>query len=98
MAFMEKQIFKGDGWIAVTDNGDVAIPDWDAPDVDALREKIGQVVWLGDLRGTLQDVVYVKSAWWGRYSAPGYLDCTDWQHDTNRRRLERTLRDYYGDE
>jgi len=47
---------------------------------------------------TLEDVVYIKSAWWGRYSAPGYLDCTDWQYDTNRRRLERTLRDYYGNE
>jgi DNA-directed RNA polymerase subunit RPC12/RpoP len=33
----------------------------------------------------------------GRYSAPGYMDCTDWNFDTNKRRLERTLRDLYGD-
>lgn len=32
----------------------------------------------------------------GRYSAPGYLDCTDWEFDINKRRLERTLRDLYG--
>lgn len=33
----------------------------------------------------------------GRYSAAGYMDCTDWHYDTNRRRLERELRDMYGD-
>lgn len=33
-----------------------------------------------------------------RYSAPGYLDCTDWTYGTNRRRLERETRDMYGEE
>ena len=33
----------------------------------------------------------------GRYSANGYMDCTDWSFDTNKRRLERELRDMYGD-
>lgn len=33
----------------------------------------------------------------GRYSAPGYLDCTDYEYDTNLRRLEKTLRDLYGE-
>ena len=32
-----------------------------------------------------------------RYSADGYLDCTDWEFDTSKRRLERTVRDLYGD-
>ena len=32
----------------------------------------------------------------GRYSMPGYLDCTPCEYDTNRRRLERTLRELYG--
>jgi hypothetical protein len=32
----------------------------------------------------------------GRYSAPGYMDCTDWHYDTNKRRLERELREMYG--
>lgn len=31
----------------------------------------------------------------GRYSAPGYLDCTDWNFDTSKRRLLKTLRDLY---
>lgn len=33
----------------------------------------------------------------GRYSADGYMDCTSWSYDTNRRRLKRDLRDMYGD-
>ena len=28
----------------------------------------------------------------GRLSAPGYLDCTDWEFETNLRRLEQSLR------
>lgn len=31
----------------------------------------------------------------GRYSAPGYMDCTDWEYGSNKRRLERELRDMY---
>ena len=31
----------------------------------------------------------------GRYSAPGYMDCTPWDYDTNLRRLLKTLRDMY---
>lgn len=34
----------------------------------------------------------------GRYSAPGYMDCTDWSFDTNLSSLRRTLRDYYGED
>ena len=30
-----------------------------------------------------------------RYSAPGYLDCTDWNYGTNLRRLEREVRSMY---
>lgn len=33
----------------------------------------------------------------GRYSASGYMDCTDWTFGTNKRKLERDLRDMYGD-
>ena len=33
----------------------------------------------------------------GRYSAPGYMDCTDWHYGKNLRQLKRELRDFYGD-
>lgn len=32
----------------------------------------------------------------GRYSAPGYLDCTDWIYNCNLRKLKRELRELYG--
>ena len=32
-----------------------------------------------------------------RYSADGYLDCTDWHYGTNRRALIRETREMYGD-
>jgi hypothetical protein len=32
-----------------------------------------------------------------RYSAPGYMDCTDYSYGTNRRKLEREVSDMYGD-
>lgn len=31
-----------------------------------------------------------------RYSADGYMDCTRWEFDTSKRRLQRTVRDLYG--
>jgi hypothetical protein len=33
----------------------------------------------------------------GRYSAPGYMDCTSWSYGKNKRVLERELRDMYGE-
>ena len=33
----------------------------------------------------------------GRYSAPGYMDCTPWGFDTDLDRLEADLDEYYGD-
>jgi NAD-dependent SIR2 family protein deacetylase len=33
----------------------------------------------------------------GRYSAPGYLDCTDWDYGRNLRNLKRHLKSMYGE-
>lgn len=32
-----------------------------------------------------------------RYSAPGYMDCTDWSFGKNKRALLREVREMYGD-
>ena len=32
----------------------------------------------------------------GRYSMPGFLDCTDWNYGRNKRALQRELREMYG--
>jgi hypothetical protein len=97
MPFMEKQVYQGDGWIAETDNGCVVIYDWNAPDVEALSARIGEKVWIGDHFGTLEGVSYVRG-YFGRMSAPGYLDCTPWEYSASRAELERLLSDLYGDE
>ena len=39
----------------------------------------------------------LRNQYAGRYSAPGYMDCTPWEYDTNVRRLERTLRQLYAE-
>lgn len=95
MSHMELQIYKGDGWIAETDDGDVVLYDWNAPDVDELRKQIGKKVFLGDIYGVLRSVKYVKG-YFGRYSASGYLDATDWWYGKNKRQLEKELRNSYG--
>jgi NAD-dependent SIR2 family protein deacetylase len=33
----------------------------------------------------------------GRYSAPGYMDCTSWSYGANLRTLQRELRSMYAD-
>lgn len=32
--------------------------------------------------------------YFGRWQMPGYLDCTDWDFDTNKRRLMQSLRQH----
>lgn len=53
------------------------------------------------LTGTVDKETYMDLGrkWYAaRYSAPGYLDCTEYEYDTNYRRLERTMRqEYAGD-
>lgn len=41
--------------------------------------------------------IYRVRGWFGRYSAPGYLDRTEWSFDTSRRKLEAALRGDYGE-
>ena len=52
--------------------------------------------------GALDPETYWESRsrnWYaGRYSANGYLDCTDYQYGKNARKLAKELRDMYGDE
>ena len=33
-----------------------------------------------------------------RFSAPGYMDCTEWDYGKNARKLEREVKDMYGEE
>jgi hypothetical protein len=51
--------------------------------------------------GTADPETFGKAArphYAARYSADGYLDCTEWRYGTNLRALVREVRDMYGDE
>lgn len=45
----------------------------------------------GDKLESLEEIY----GYFGRFSAPGYLDCTEWSFDTNKRRLKADLMDMY---
>jgi hypothetical protein len=45
---------------------------------------------------TLDDI-YQGQQYAGRYSAPGYMDCTSWSYGKNKRALAKELRDMYGE-
>jgi len=99
---MERQVFQNDGWVIETEAGDFASPDFDASDVDDLRATIGtsQKVMLGDsIYGRVENVTYLpKKTWWGRLSAPGYLDATDYVYGKTEKEVEQQLDDLYGEE
>lgn len=63
--------------------------------------------WKEWCEGTLQEYCEGKltgevsckpNVYYGRYSAPGYMDCTSWSWGRNKRQLERELRSMYGSE
>lgn len=39
----------------------------------------------------------LRDSYAARYSAAGYMDCTDWHYGTNERALLREIRDFYGE-
>ena len=51
------------------------------------------------LNGTIDPDTFMecRPSYAARYSADGYMDCTEWHFDTNKRRLKKELRDMYGD-
>lgn len=93
MAFMQKQIYKGDGWIVELESGASEVMyDVNAPDVP----KVGDEVWTESEHGTVSSVEYVKG-FFGRYSAPGYLDATPWVFGHTRAEVEQEL-EFYGED
>lgn len=45
----------------------------------------------------IESVTLKKNVWFGRLSAPGYLDCTPWTWATTQRELRSQLHQLYGD-
>lgn len=67
MGFMNPDIFEGDMWEVETREGTSFFPCGNFT-IDEIKE----------LSLNPDDEVEKVSGWWGRMSASGYLDCTDW--------------------
>jgi hypothetical protein len=99
--FMKPQVFRDDVLEVETTHGTeilpvneigISIPKSPGGDDDATeiaRE------YSDYLEGTPISARIRRGMWVGRYSAPGYLDATCWSADTNKQRLEKTLRELY---
>jgi hypothetical protein len=68
--------------------------DEDSPEFPALVDALQPYVTGSDI-----SEVSPRSGWLARYSAPGYLDCTDWSaHDSEREAWEDLIRTHGTDE
>lgn len=104
MSFMQLQIYQK-GALYSADcrkcGATMFTHEWATDDHNERRDAMVQ----GTLRcdqcgtGTVDPETFCKSPrpqYAGRYSAPGYLDATEWTYDANKRRLTKTLNDMYG--
>ena len=89
-SFMKLEIHEGEVYVVETECGTEIVPAW----------------LCGPVKGEIDCYVNgrkiasfeKKKGYYGRYSASGYMDSTDWSFDTNKRSLEKYLRLLYSDE
>lgn len=92
MSFMQPYVTQEPFWVVDTGYDSFVIPDYgfDMGHVqDAAVKNAGRDV----------TVTYYPDKWWGRYSADGYTDCTDWSgpHETERGAFD-AIQELYGEE
>lgn len=75
----------------------VSCHEWATDNFNEIRDALeaGKAICpeCGNHTDTASYVDHGRKYYAGRLSADGYLDCTDWEYDTNLRRLKKTLRD-----
>lgn len=90
MAFMEPEVYgPTTGVIVETSGGSFVFPSFVWDDFENKTDLVGTERIYG--------IVKVRG-YFGRYSASGYLDCTDWMFDKDEETLEAELREMYGDD
>lgn len=92
MSFMKPEVFEGEYYRVETSEGTWIVPADDAGDVGTY----------GDLRDYVQGdieepdaVATPESGWLCRLSAPGYLDCTEWDAFGTEQEAREHLLDMY---
>jgi hypothetical protein len=90
MGFMERFVYGPmDGFIVETECGTEYVPGF----VESDPEKLDQF-----FNGFKIHSVEKVHGYFGRYSAPGYLDCTDWLFGHTADEVAHDLDDLYGDD
>ena len=93
-SFMQREINRGDCWAIDGPRGIDYVPDeiaWArACDTDAERWSILKRYCENEEFWTIEKM---ENAWYGRWSAPGYLDCTAWMACKTKKELLDALRE-----
>ena len=101
MSFMEMYIYdKAPTYTADCDTCGATI--WAHPDtgvsVAELRSGHAECPQCASGHANPDTVTFAGTLYAGRYSANGYMDCTDWHYGSNLRELKKELRDIYGED
>lgn len=84
--FMEPETFLGEMWVGENTNGDYFMYPADSFGKDEILSQEGK-----------DSEIELQKGWWGRMSAPGYLDATDWMGPyESEEALLTELQDMYG--
>jgi hypothetical protein len=97
MSFMQPYIYCGPCYIVETSHGTELVPCDVVGDLGLADDAPELAKALADyVEGTIESVEY-KKVFYGRYSAPGYTDCTDWTWGASAEEVSETLESMYGD-
>lgn len=91
-SFMKPMVNKGKYWEVETTHGIFIVPE-DVAGGDAVKDDLVQYVE-GDITGEPE----LKDGWYGRMSADGYLDATDWIAGNSEEDVRQELDDMYGED
>lgn len=91
-SFMQPTVSQGKYWEVETTHGIFIVPAEVAGE-DADKQSLSQYVE-GDIMGEPE----MKEGWYGRMSAPGYLDATDWIAGDSEDAVKQELADAHGEE
>lgn len=86
---MNLYTYRGKYWICETSCGTEIVPF----DVESDSTRLESLV-----EGEIEDLPELREGWYGRYSAPGYLDCTPWHWAESEAALVAELKGLYGDD
>lgn len=105
MSFMKLQIFKGDFYLVEGDAGVDMIPADVAGDIGipvGCEIQDPEQVLVNAVRDFTENrdihSIQLRAGFYGRYSAPGYTDATDWVYGETEDEVRCALVERYGDE